>query len=240
MQVIFVDESGDIGLSAASIAHQPFTTTGYVYCDDPQILRKKMKRLLKRVHQKGKYPPHLPELKFYLPFNELIQKGYTVPQLRSYETFMPYIRTKAINVICKESRGIFAAVVDKRKAYKSWTRERLSNFVFAQTLIVDVVNVIQPPSPPIVIYDAGRLSPSRTPLFKTYVLNKDSYFQFLGLKRYRGSLAPPIEATSYNEPGIWAADMIAGAAYHKHAHRDWSYWNMLTPVRIGTGERLFW
>jgi len=239
-EVIFVDESGDPGLSKGSIQRQAYVTIGFVYCKNPQLLRKKLKRLLKRLHQRGKYPPHLSELKFYLPDTDLIQKGYTKQQLRAYEAFLPNIRTKAISIICKEATGVFAAVIDKRKAYSSWTPEELCNFAFVQTLIVNIMNTVSPANPPAILFDMGRLSPARTRFFKSYLVNKDSFFEHKGYKRYRGSLGPPIEVASYDEPGIWAADIVAGAFYHKYAHKDWAYSNALAPVLIGNGERLFW
>ncbi|MHA1431511.1 MAG: DUF3800 domain-containing protein [Candidatus Freyarchaeota archaeon] len=239
-EVIFIDESGDPGLSTGSRRIRPYYTMGFVYCDNAQGLRKRMRRLLKRLHLRKKYPLHLAELKFYLPNTELIQKGYSRDDLKRFESYMPMVRSRSLNVICREACGVFAAVVDKKKTRSTWTPETLGNFVFAQTLIVNIMNQISPANPPAILYDRGRLSPARTQRFKTYVTNKDSYFQFTGLKRYRGSLPPPIQVPSVNEPGIWAADMVAGAFYHKYTHNDWSYSDTLSPVLIGNGERLYW
>jgi len=240
MASIFVDEAGDPGLSPQSKSQRPYLAFGFVYCESPERLRKRLRRLLKKVHVRRKYPPHLAELKFYLPSTDLIQKGYNIADLEHYKTFLPSIRMNSINVVIREATGIFSAVVDKRKAASSWTAERLGNFVFAQTLIVSIMNNISPQNPPAILFDRGRLSHSRTQRFKAYVVNKDSYFEWTGLKRYRGSLPMPIEVPSTDEPGIWAADMVAGAFYHKYAHGDQSYAEALRPVFIGAGERLFW
>lgn len=239
-ETIFVDESADIGLSPISKRLRPFVTFGFVYCEDPQNLRKRLRRILKKSHVKNKYPQHLAELKFYLPETELIQQGYTKERLRYYEGLLPNVRLRAIQAICKEATGIFAAIIDKSKVRDSWTSEQLGNFVFAQTLIVNIMNKITPSSPPAILYDKGRLSASRTQEFKKYMQNKDGYFQYLGLKRYRGILPPPIETTSALDPGIWAADIVAGAYYHKYYHKDWSYANALCSKAIGNGERVYW
>ena len=239
--VIFVDESGDIGLSSASqIAKKPYFTFGFVYCKDPQQLRKRLKRLLKRMHVKGRYPILLSELKFYLPYSDLIQQGYSIKDLDAYNAHMPSIRTKALGLVTRYSDGVFSAVVDKRKALPTWTEERLGNYVFATSLVEDVVNPLSPPNPPATLYDKGRLSPSKSIKFASYVLEKDSYFQFKGWKRYRGSLSAPIDIPSNTEAGIWAADLVAGAFYHKHSNNDWTYANMLATSLIGGKERLFW
>lgn len=239
-ETIFVDESSDPGLSAKAKRIRPYFVIGFVYCDNPSMLRKHLRRLLKRLHLRKKYPPHLAELKFYLPNTDLIQKGYTLQQLRGYEGFLPVIRTKAINIICKNATGIFVAVIDKKRAYSTWAPHEIYNFVFAETLIVNVLNVVSPPNPPAILFDKGRLTTARLRGFKKYLLNKDSYFENMGWKRYRGPLAPPIDVPSVSEPGIWAADIVAGAFYHKYAHKDWSYSNALSKIAIGNGERLYW
>lgn len=237
---IFVDESGDPGLSNKSKRYFVF---GFVYCEDPSELRKRLRRLLKKFHQKNKYPKHLAELKFTLPYTELIQQGYTVEQLdNDYSIHMPEIRSRALNIIHDYSNGVFAAIIDKHKVDPTynWTPERLGNYVFAQTVIINVMNVLSPPNPPVIYYDKGRLSPSRAVSFNTYLVEKDSYFQYIGIKRYRGRLSTPIDTSSVLEPGIWAADLVAGAVYHKYANNEWAYANILNSKRIESGERIYW
>lgn len=242
LSAIYVDEAGDPGLaSITTIQNKPYYVVGFVYAKDSRELKKRLRRYLKKLHIHNRYPRHLGELKFYLPYTELIKEGYTVAQLdRDYNTQMPLIRTHTLEIVNRYSDGVFAAVVDKRKAMQSWTSEKLGNFVFAETLIVNVMNVISPPEPPIIFYDRGRLSPSRNTSFKNYILEKDSFFEFKGYKRYRGSIPAPIDISSVSEPGIWAADMVAGAFYHKYCNRDATYSNMMIPRLLGGLERLYW
>jgi hypothetical protein len=72
------------------------------------------------------------------------------------------------------------------------------------------------------------------------MVRKDSYYQYRGWKNYQGSLSPPVDTASLGEAGIWAADLVAGAFYHKYANSDWSYANLLTPSLIGGKEHVFW
>ena len=238
---IFIDESGDLGLNQTS--RRRYFVFGFVYCKDPTILRKKLRRYLKKLHRKNKYPEHLVELKFSLPYTRLIQQGYTVTQLDSdYSVHMPEIRTKTLQIICDHSDGVFGAIIDKRTVQPqyNWTAENLGNFVLAQTLIVNIMNVISPPNPPIIYYDKGRLSASKAIEFNTYLVNKDSYYQYRGWKKYRGNLSTPNDTSSVLEAGIWAADMVAGSYYHKFENNEWSYSNILNSKKIGIGERVFW
>lgn len=241
-ETIFADEAGDLGLSyQPQIQRKPYYVVGFVYSRNPGDLRKHLRRLLKRLHISNKYPRLLTELKFYLPYTELIKLGYTPTQLNTqYMIHMPIIRTKAINIICKYGSGIFAAVIDKRKAKATWTTETLGNFVFAETVVSNIMNKLSLLNSPIILYDKGRLSPFKTTLFQKYVLAKDQYFQRKGWKKYGGSLSTPIDVSSNLEPGIWAADITSGAYYHKYTNNDWTYANMFSNVKIGLGERLYW
>ncbi len=170
-EVIFVDESGTSGLSPVSIASSPYYTIGYVYCHEPAQLRTDLKRLLRREHRSGRYPSLLNELKFYLPRTDLIKKGYTPEQLNQYEEYLPDIRKKAIQIICEDAAGIFAAILDKESvAQPTWTNERIGNYIFAKTLFLDVMNNISPRYPPVILYDKGRLSPTKNSQFKEYVI----------------------------------------------------------------------
>jgi len=127
IESIFADEAGDLGLKSPShIQSKPYYVVGFVYCKDPRELRKRLRRILKRLHVQNIYPPHLTELKFYLPYTDLIQQGYTVAKLDTqYAIHLPNIRTRAIQAICKYANGVFAAVIDKRRAAATWTVETL-------------------------------------------------------------------------------------------------------------------
>lgn len=210
-EVIFVDESGNPDLSSKSKRLYPYYSIGFVYCKNPSQLRTDLKRILKRSHQRDRYPPDITELKFYLPMSELIRLGYERRELDEYVAKLPIVRRKSLEAICKDATNIFAAVLTKHKALSTWTSERIGNYIFAQTLVLDVMNNISPQYPPSILYDPGRLSPSKTDEFKQYLNGKDRYFDRMGIKQYDGRLPDPQARASHIEPGIWAADLVAGA-----------------------------
>jgi len=238
-EVIFVDESGDPGLTEESISKGRYFVLGFVYCKSPSQTRKKLRRLLKRLHPK-KYPLDLRELKFYLPRTELFGKGYSEQELDRFEEHQRTNREKAIRILNETCSGVYAAVCDKTKAVKRWTPERLGNYMFAQTLVVNVLPMIDPIHSPIVIFDKGRLSAARSREFKIYMINKDRYFETMGLKRYSVRLGVPIDMSSLDEPGLWASDIVAGAFRHASNTGEKEYVDALAPLFIGKGYRLFW
>jgi hypothetical protein len=239
-EVIFVDESGNPGLSNSSLELYPYFALGFVYCKDPSQLRSSLKRLLKKEHTRNRYPPDLPELKFYLPNSDLIRRGYTPSQLDKFEFYLPSIRAKAIEIICDTVNGVFGAIIDKQKAVNTWTPERIGNFVFAHTLLLDVMNNISPQRLPVILYDKGRLSSYRAKQFENYITEKDRWFGQNGRKMYDGTISTPASQSSYAEPGIWAADLVAGAFQCKYTHRESRYVDMLKTKYINSGERLYW
>jgi len=238
-EVVFVDESGDPGLTPEAISKGRYFVFGFVYCNSPGLMRKKLRRLLKRLHPK-RYPADLRELKFYLPRTELFHKGYSKEMLDGFEEYQRSNREKAIRILNETCMGVYAAVCDKMKAVETWTPERLGNYIFAQTLTVNVLPQVNPSHPPLVVFDKGRLSPARTREFKIYMINKDRYFESMGLKRYCGKLGAPIDVSSLDEPGLWASDIVAGAFRHAFNSGETVYMDALAPSFIGRGFRLFW
>lgn len=239
--IIFVDESGDPGLSRKSIEMGKYFVLGFVYCKSPSLMRKKLKRLLKRLHQSKKYPIECKELKCYLPRSDLISKGVSEIELDKFQNYMFKNRDKMIRILNETCGGVYAAVCDKEKAKESWTSERLGNYVFAQTLVVNVLPLIRTYRTPIIIYDKGRLSAAKSKDFKIYLMDKDRYFQNLGIKKYPGNLGTPIDFSSLNEPGLWASDIVAGAFRHFFNNNEPKYKEALKPSFLGkTGYRLFW
>ena len=147
---IFVDESGDFGLTSRS---KRFATVGFVYSKNPSLLRKKLRRLLKRYHFKNKYPRHLSELKFMLPYSELIQRDYSVEDLNNiYNPQMPKLRSEALTIIRDHVDGVYAAILDKpSRTSSTWTTETIGNFVFVETFYVNILNQLRLPNPPLFI-----------------------------------------------------------------------------------------
>ena len=241
-EVIYIDESSDCGLSVASRKKRPYFSLGYVYCRDPITLRKKLQRQLRRQHRRNRYPPELKEIKFYLPITKIKSDwGYSDREIRRYKKYLPQFRRKAIDIILNSSCGIYSAILKKDTIKKpTWTSERLGNYIFAQTLFQRILNILQTGKPPTIIFDKGRLSIAKTTDFKLYLTNKERYSDYIGTKKYQGSIGTPVDMSSLSEPGLWAADIVAGSFYHKYSSLDRTYADLLTPSYIGVGERRFW
>jgi hypothetical protein len=237
-EVIFVDESGNPGLFGSPRELYPYYAIGFVYCSDPSQLRTSLKRLLRKEHERKRYPPDLKELKFYLPNSDLIQWGYTSDQLKKYEAYLPSIRDKANEIICKTVNGVFGAII-KKKAYNSRTPETIGNFAFVQTLLFDVMNNISPQYSPTILYEKGRLSTYKAKQFEKYIAEKDKWFGQNG-KLNGGNISTPTSQSSYAEPGIWAADLVAGAFQCKYKHGEPRYADMLRTKYIKSGDRVYW
>lgn len=237
---VYVDESGDPGLDPLHLQKRPYFVFGYVYMRDPTDLNKRFKRLLKRLHRKDRYPPKLMELKFYVPHGWMIRQGYTKTQYAEYAAGMPDIRKQALGLLAAHTDGVFAAVVDKRAAYSGWTPERLGNYTFAQTLLYGVMRQIRADNQPTVVYDKGRLSQSSEASFDSYLLYKQIDFAYKHHMPHLLAPRYPHSVSSIYHPGIWAADYVAGAFYHKYQAGDAHYADMLRPVWLGNGEQLYW
>lgn len=94
--------------------------------------------------------------------------------------------------------------------------------------------------PPSILCDGGRLSPIKTEYFKNYVSNKEHYLSKIGITSHEGPL-PELQAqSSQQEPGIWAADLVAGSFQYKYKSRDPYYADLLKTKYITTGERVYW
>jgi len=239
-ETIFVDESGDAGLSPKSIEKGRYFVIGFTYCSSPSVMRKKLRRLLKDLHQRDKYPLKLMELKFYLPKTDLLDWGYSKKQVAEYDKFQPQNRNKIIKVLTDNCSGVYTAICNKTQAKDSWTGDRLGNYMFAQTLIVNVLPNIKSRNIPIVIYDKGRLSGAKSSEFKIYLVNKDRYFDALGIRGYPTGLGPPVDISSTTEPGLWASDIVAGAFRHAYMTGETYYKDALKSICIKNGYSLFW
>ncbi len=108
-----------------------------------------------------------------------------------------------------------------------------------QQLIIHILNEIRPCKIPIVTFDKGRLGPSKFQQFGVDLINNDKYMHYYKWNEYSGNLSPPTEISSTVESGIWAADFVAGAFYHKYSNNEWNYANFLIYNKIGIGEKIY-
>jgi Protein of unknown function (DUF3800) len=234
---IYADESGEPGLNG-----RRFFTIGYICCENPNILSRFLRLYLKTIKHINQYPIELKELKFKLPKQRLRKFGYNDTEIQQFDIFMETIRLRVLSIINRFSDNIFAVVVDKQSVReKTWTAERLCNYVFATTLQEDILNLINIQTDPILYYDAGRLNQLKEIEFNQYLVNKELFRSARGLKRYRGTLWSINSIESHIEPCIWAADFIAGAYYDKYVFNNHTYVDAIDIRKfVGNGLRIYW
>lgn len=239
---IYVDESGNAGLRKKTHnSKHPFFIIGFAYTPNPYQLKIKMKRLLKRLHKRKKYPYNLKEIKFY-PTNSLKKLGYSDDEINSkWKPHFNYVRLKTSEIINNNVNGVFAGILDKRTiGRKTWTNERIGNYLFNQSLFYNVLPNLGLSIGPSIIFDKGRLSPQRTKAFNQYMLQTDSYLTNIGVKRYGGYVVNFKDVDSLQEPGIWIADHVAGSFHFSLKHNNNKFYNLLKPKFIGMGHLRLW
>lgn len=235
MPHIYIDESGEIGLSNS---RGNFYVVGHVYVNEPKRLQRHLKNYLAKIQVKGHYPFQLQELKFYIPKSKLKKKyKYSEKEVGSFIVNMYHIRKEVLNLIDQYSDGIFATVLDKRSLIqKTWNKERMGNFIIGHTLVTNIIGTLDCKEPPSVLYDAGRLSIRKTIDYHNYLTFKCNQYN---ISERFGALPTFGEVDSLSEPCIWAADMVAGSYYHHYVNNDDCYSRILQK-KIGTGLRKYW
>lgn len=164
---IFVDESGEIGLSNKS---RRYFVLGFVYCKNPSILRNKLTDYLRRCHKNNRYPYTIEELKFSFSRSKLIERGYNEGDLIRFNSFLPKIKEEMCTIMAEYSDGIFVSIIDKTTiGARTWCPERLGNYVFAHTVYENILNNLNLGNNARLIYDAGRLSKPNEHDFNDYV-----------------------------------------------------------------------
>lgn len=240
--LVYVDESGTAVLNKpAHIRQYPFFVIGFVVCQRPELLRKNMKRLLLKLHKRKKYHRKIMELKFS-PYSALEKQGCLKNEIQAkWEPYFDLVRKEANSRIVNTADGVFAGVLDKRTIKKStWTPETIGNFLFNKSLFRNILPNIDDFDNMTVVYDKGRLDPKRTRSFNKYMSETESYLEHIGSKRYGGTVDLFKDADSLSEPGIWAADFVAGSFRHAYLNSDWTYADILKPKIVGAGVMKLW
>ncbi len=160
IETIYVDESGNSGLYNHNAQVYPFFVLGFCFFCDPTKFKIDMKRLLRKLHRKGKYHPDLRELKFS-PENALEKIGCSRNEIQAqWKPKLDYVRKKVNELIVLHAGGVYAGILDKRTMSKpNWTPERIGNYVFNKTLFKNILPMAKFSSAPEVIYDRGRIGP---------------------------------------------------------------------------------
>lgn len=231
---IFVDESGSPGAKTHSFEHHLFVF-GFCYCKKPRILERNLKTLLVQLHKKELYHPELDEIKFHptLPLQKL---GCTKENIKScWEPHYDTIRKKVIDIIIKNSDGVFAGIVEKRELYNTgFTSEYIGNTLFQKSLIDHVIHNIDYSNELFVIYASGRLNNKRTIAFDKNMCN-------IKFKNKQTNTSNHFTSKTFHDvdsaktPGIWAGDLVAGAFNMAYGHNESKYKDSLESKFINAG-----
>lgn len=170
---VYVDESGNAVLNKPEhIKKFPFFVIGFVVCQEPQLLRKKMRRLMIKLHKRRKYYRSIMELKFN-PYSALKKQSCSKIEIRTrWEPYFDLVRKQVNSLIANTADGVFAGVLDKRTVGRNaWTSERIGNFLFSGSLYQNILPNVGDFDDLTVIYDRSRLDPKRTQIFNRYMQN---------------------------------------------------------------------
>lgn len=239
---VYVDESGNAVLNKPEhIKKFPFFVIGFVVCQEPQLLRKKMRRLMIKLHKRRKYYRSIMELKFN-PYSALKKQSCSKIEIRTrWEPHFDLVRKQANSLIANTVDGVFAGVLDKRTVGRNtWTSERIGNFLFSRSLYQNILPNVGDFDDLTVIYDRGRLDPKRTQSFNRYMQNTKFNLERNRTKRYAVNVTTFKDVNSLSDPGIWAADFVAGSFRHAYLTGDQTYVDILRHKFVGSGVRRLW
>jgi hypothetical protein len=199
---VYVDESGDLGFSKKSTR---FFIIAYIVSKEPYPgLRIKMRRLLKKLHRRGRYSFLRNELKFSRMNN--------------------YCRKAVLEEIYQSDLELGVVVVEKKHVKKDLKKDLkiLYNWLLVHHLISALLPRLLAKQKITIIFDKS-LSKKRIQDFNKYLLAKASYLS------YRVGNVIPLDriysqhVDSKNDPCLQAADAIAGAYFQKYENGDSQY-----------------
>jgi hypothetical protein len=120
-----------------------------------------------------------------------------------------------------------STIVDKNlNIRKIWKSTRLYNYAFTNTILKNIISIIDPKGDLTLVYDK-----------KLTILKEQNFIRHLDYETDSRFL--DIKAVeSHKEPCIWAADFLSGAAYYHFARDDSTYYDRLDKNNlIGNGIR---
>lgn len=143
-----------------------------------------------------------------------------------------------LRIITDNVDGVFAGIINKTNMGSVMpTSEEIGNRLFERSLGC-ILSCLSFSKPPMIIYDRGRLNPSRTEMFNKRMEN----FIYARIKKsgvFQAHDQTFHDADSIQTPGIWAADFVAGSFHRAVKYGDEQYLKSLRPKFIGGGSRMF-
>lgn len=197
-----MDESGDLGFSKKSTK---FFIIAYIVSKEPYpSLRIKMKRLLKKLHRRGKYSFLRNELKF--------------------SRMNDYCRKAVLEEISQSDFELGVVVVEKKHVKKELRQDLkiLYNWLLVHHIMSALLPRLLAKQKINIIFDKS-LSKRRIRDFNEYLIAKASYLS------YRVGNEIPLERIysqhidSKKDPCLQAADAVAGAYFQKYEKGNSQY-----------------
>lgn len=203
---VYVDESGDLGFSEKSTK---FFIVAYIVSDSISSLRTKMKRILKKLHNKRKYHFSRNELKF--------------------SRMNGYCRQLVLEKIRHSDLDIGVVVVEKKHVKKELRNDLtiLYNWLLVHHIMSALLPRLATKQKINIVFDKS-LSKKRITGFNKYLKEKVSYLS------YRDGATLPLDCIycqhidSEIEPCLQATDAVAGAYFQKYEKGDNQYVEIVT------------
>lgn len=205
---MYVDESGDLGFSDKSTR---FFVIAYLVCNPSVAIRTEMKRLLKRLHEKGFYHRRQNELKF----------------CKMDDT----CRKIVLHKIAEFDVSLGVIVVEKSRV-KLDLREKLPvlyNYLVVHHIVSALVPSLEAGQKIHITFDKS-LPKTRITDFNNYVEEKASYLFYEKGNNLPSKCLYSDHVDSKHEPCLQAADSVAGAYFHKYEEFDASYADIIKDV----------
>jgi hypothetical protein len=198
---VYVDEAGDLGFSERATK---FFVVAFLACDTSINTRTEMKRALKRLHERRKYPYSNDELKF--------------------SKMNGYCREYVLKKVAQSGSHLGVVVVQKDRVAKK-LREDLTvlyNWLVVHNIMSALHPLLETTQKMNVFFDKS-LSKKRIASFNEYVKEKTSYLSYA-----KGSNLPYDCVAAYHvdsrvEPCLQAVDAIAGAYFQLYEHQNAAY-----------------
>ena len=198
---VFIDESGDLGFTKKSTK---FFVVAYVECESSQRLQTEVKRLLKQLHQKKKYPLQRNELKF--------------------SRMDSYCRKYVLKKIAKFDVSLGVVIMDKACVNSDLRKDPtvLYNWCVVHNIMLSLLPNIATGNKVYMIFDKS-LPTWRIKEFNAYVENKASYLLSEKGTVFSSDTISSKHVSSELEPCLQAADAVAGAYFQKYEHKNDEY-----------------
>jgi Protein of unknown function (DUF3800) len=213
---VFVDESGDLGFTKKATK---FFVVAYVECESPQRLQTEVKRILKRLHQKKKYPLQRSELKF--------------------SRMDSYCRKYVLEKIAKFDVSLGVVVMNKAYVNSNLRKDPtvLYNWCVVHNIMLSLLPNIAAGNKVHMIFDKS-LPTWRIREFNAYVENKASYLLSEKGTPLSSDAISSEHVSSELEPCLQAADAVAGAYFQKYEHQNDEYIKIIEE-KVGTFKYLW-